>query len=127
MVQCVKTIGKGLVANKLMSKYNKPIILVHDNDNECAGSARCPMKLQKILEASGKFNYAEGHDEAFGVSYQKKNEDDVKNFLYTLNLPKPIIDVVQSIDVGQLSTSMIRNFEDYDYLWATNLMQKQPE
>ena len=117
----VQTPLTGLVANKLMSKYNKPIILVHDNENECAGSARCPIKLQKVLEASRKFNYAEGHDEAFGVSYQKKNEDDIKNFLYTLNLPKPIIDVVQSIDVEQLSTSMIRNFENYDYLWATNL------
>lgn len=119
----VQTPLTGLVANKLMSKYNKPILLVHDNGDECAGSARCPMKLQKILEESHKFNYAEGHGQAFGVSYQKKNEDDIKNFLYNLDLPPAVIQVTQSLDIEQLSTSMIRNFEDYDYLWATNLVK----
>lgn len=68
----------GLIANKLMAIYKKPILLLHKNredDKALFGSCRAPRALgnfKATCNKTGLFNFCEGHGGAFGVSI---NED----------------------------------------------------
>ena len=79
----------GLVAMNVVSKYHKPCLIGRRNSNgEIAGSARSDgnfaglPSLKVFLEQSGFFNYAAGHDNAFGHSI---NENKVDNFINYAN------------------------------------------
>lgn len=63
----------GLIAMAIVSKYNKPCLIVRRNrENLLQGSARgnenfaSLSNLKEYLEKSGYFEYAMGHDNAFG-------------------------------------------------------------
>lgn len=72
----------GLIANQLMGRYQRPVLLlnrtVHDEDPDNVyvtwdGSGRNAngtdlINFQEFLNESGYFEFAEGHDNAFGVS-----------------------------------------------------------
>ena len=75
----------GLVAMNVVSKYHKPCLIGRLNSNgELAGSARSDgnfaglPSLKVFLEQSGFFNYAAGHDNAFGHAI---NENKINNFI----------------------------------------------
>ena len=69
----------GLIANKVMSLYNKPTLILNkvstdeeETPNKWAGSGRnCRCldfpNFRSFLEKSGLVEYAEGHEDAFGV------------------------------------------------------------
>ena len=71
----------GLVAMKLTDKYKKPVLVVRKNDEGfLRGSARNDGKgefkaLRSFLVESKFFEYAQGHENAFGVSIPEKNVD----------------------------------------------------
>ena len=71
----------GLVAMKLTDKYKKPVLIVRNNDEGfLRGSARNDGKgefkdLRTFLLNSGYFEYAQGHENAFGVSINEKSVD----------------------------------------------------
>lgn len=95
----------GLVANKMMGEYNKPIILTQQNGEELKGSVRSPIDLKDILP-SDLFNYNLGHQRAFGTSYQISNEKDIIDYIDSLeSLPKPTQAVFMS-----LKTSDVPNY-----------------
>ena len=74
----------GLIANQLMAKYQKPVLLVRETDSGLLqGSARGYDKselkdLKGFLSESGFVEYAEGHAAAMGVGLSK---DSVKPLL----------------------------------------------
>ena len=116
-----KTSLTGLIAGKLMSKYEKPIILVHDRDNgNSEGSSRSPIDIRKTFSDSGMFNYAQGHEKAFGISYSLEKEEDVKKYLYSIKLPEPHIDVLYNYVNNLPSTYLIDRFEPYNDLWGAS-------
>lgn len=119
----IKTSITGLVANKLQSKYHKPVLLVHDNNqDEFQGSARSPYEIQSELRSSGFFTMADGHEHAFGVAYEKKREDEVKDYLYHhLTLSEPAYDVFTEETLNSLSNYLIDRFEPYKGLWGNDL------
>lgn len=97
----------GLVANQIISKYNRPALVMskfitEDNVVKYAGSARgvdgdiCHDFRQFILD-SGLSEYAEGHANAFGVCF---TEDNLKKFLAyaTEVLPYNKIENVINVD-----------------------------
>ena len=67
----------GLVANKLLSEYERPIMLLHEvtnNNNIISGSVRSPRELTMFKNTcmkTGEFIFCEGHQNAFGCSIQK--------------------------------------------------------
>ena len=72
----------GLVANKLMSKYQHPVLILNnrvedDGSVHWAGSGRNGgdglESFQKFLQESGLVDWAQGHDNAFGVSIPDEN------------------------------------------------------
>mgnify|MGYP002507811714 CR=1 FL=1 len=78
----------GLVANQLMAKYQKPVLLLRDSeDGTLQGSGRGYDKsdfndFKGFLHESGFFNYAEGHPNAFGAGI---NKEDVNTFIEYAN------------------------------------------
>ena len=84
----IPTTLNGLVAMKLTDKYKKPVLIVRNNDEGfLRGSARNDGKgefkdLRTFLLNSGFFEYAQGHENAFGVSI---NENSVDSFLEYAN------------------------------------------
>ena len=79
----------GLVAMNVVSKYHKPCLIGRKNsDGVLAGSARSDgnfaglPSLKLFLEESGFFNYAAGHENAFGHSI---NENKIDSFIQYSN------------------------------------------
>ena len=67
----------GLIANKFINKYQKPSLILYsnpDNPTELIGSARGFEKVmpdfKAYCEGTDKFNWCQGHENAFGVSIQ---------------------------------------------------------
>ena len=90
----------GLIANKLMSKYNQPIILVHSNNIDgkevYMGSARSPLyfDLKTFLLNSNLFEFCQGHSYAFGLAYDKTKEQDIISYLNTADIPSEATETV---------------------------------
>lgn len=68
----------GLIANKIMNKYQKPTLIGSSNGKVLAGSGRGYDKsslpdLRGFLNESGLVNYAEGHASAHGFSVNLSN------------------------------------------------------
>lgn len=121
----VTTALTGLVANRLMSKTQKPVLVVHRNDTsgDCSGSARSPIDLRDILNDSGLFLFNQGHQQAFGTSYKIEDESKIKDFIYHTTLPEPHISVVYTLTPDCLSTDLISLYEPYERLWGNDLQE----
>lgn len=74
---------RGLVAMQLVSKLNKPAFVLTDLGDKYGGSARSigNLPLKSMCEVTRIFNFAQGHEGAFGVEIQKDMlEDALKMF-----------------------------------------------
>lgn len=89
----------GLVANKFMNVFNKPILMIResDNKNNYTGSVRCPNYIdnfKSICVDSKLFNWCKGHESSFGYEFPKENinkfikytNDKFKNITITSNV-----------------------------------------
>lgn len=72
----------GLIANQVMAKYKKPVLILRKTQHEDGpyydGSARCPGNcgiddLRSLLESSALTLFAQGHASAFGISIKEQN------------------------------------------------------
>ena len=121
-----KTPLTGLVANKLMGKTGKPVLMVHEKaDGKVEGSVRSPVPFRDLLNESGLFNYNQGHSFAHGTSYNLENEEIVKEFLYSLTDLEPCYDVLCSLGLNSLSTDLIDVFDGYNELYGNDLKEPQ--
>lgn len=83
----------GLIAQKVCSALEKPAIVVTEGNNgdRLFGSARsAPKYLESFKQwctKTGKFCLTEGHDNAFGVGFEKSNYDAIKMYA-EMNLEK---------------------------------------
>ena len=123
----------GLVANKLMSKYQQPVLILSrrvedDGSVHWAGSGRNGgdglESFQKFLQGSGLVDWAQGHDNAFGVSIPDENftklieygNTQLTDFDFT---PKYKID---KIYIGtNIDISDIASLADNNDLWGEGL------
>ena len=107
-----KTPLTGLIANKLMSKYNKPIFLVHERtEGTVEGSARSPIDIRSLCNESGLFMYAAGHEGAFGISWNKEKEAEIFNWITSLTLSEPQIRVLTSSTIKSLPKCLFNEFD----------------
>lgn len=68
----------GLVAMQLVQRFQRPVLIVRDADGMMKGSARgdntsAVAELKDFVYGSGLFDFAEGHQGAFGVGIEQKN------------------------------------------------------
>ncbi len=71
----------GLIANQLMAKYQKPVLLLRDEGDDWSGSARgvngsVLEDLRHFVEETGLTNFAQGHANAFGFSIPKSKAEE---------------------------------------------------
>lgn len=123
----------GLVANKLMSKYQRPVLVLskrvlEDGSIHWAGSGRNGgdglISFQKFLNDSGLVDWAQGHDNAFGVSIPDENFAKLIEYgnaqLADLDFtPKHKIDIIyygNNIDINDIAS-----LADNNDLWGEGL------
>lgn len=87
----------GLVANKLVGKYDKPVLLLNEHEDKFTGSGRGNEKVlsdfRKWCEDSELVEFAEGHDNAFGISIRKDKIDDFTNYASKIKKQEVIYEV----------------------------------
>ena len=121
----------GLVATKIANEYQRPTLILNEsvqNDNSILweGSGRNYGQndfshLRAFLEESGYFEYAEGHEGAFGVGIQDSQLDDfitysnklLEDFDFTAKY-----DIDFEYDATTLTGADILNLADFDHLWG---------
>lgn len=112
----------GLVANKFMSKYHKPIILLRPmNTTTWSGSFRSPVPLNEIINNSG-YGKALGHDFAAGVYVKKADLPKLINYLDTIDFPdEPEIEVTACLNASDVNVKMCQMCEDNKELYGTGV------
>lgn len=112
----------GLVANKFMSKYHKPIILLRPmNTTTWSGSFRSPVPLNEIINQSG-YGKALGHDFAAGVYVKKADLPKLIDYLDTIDFPdEPEIEVTACINTNDVNVKMCQTCEDNKELYGTGV------
>lgn len=117
----------GLIANKIMAKFQKPTLIgsIHDGEN-LAGSGRSYDKsslpdLKSFLQESGIMNFAEGHGAAHGFSVHK---DKIPALLEYANrelvdldfTPRYLVDF--EFDYATLDYQFLESITNLDKYWA---------
>ena len=112
----------GLVANKFMSKYHKPIILLRPmNATTWSGSFRSPVPLNEIINNSG-YGRALGHDFAAGVYVKKADLPKLIDYLDTIDFPdEPEINVTACLEASDVNVKMCQMCEDNKELYGTGV------
>ncbi len=112
----------GLVANKFMSKYHKPIILLRPmNTTTWSGSFRSPVALNEIINNSG-YGRALGHDFAAGVYVKKADLPKLIDYLDTIDFPdEPEISVTACLSASDVNVKMCQMCEDNKELYGTGV------
>ena len=112
----------GLVANKFMSKYHKPIILLRPmNATTWSGSFRSPVPLNEIINNSG-YGRALGHDFAAGVYVKKAELPKLIDYLDTIDFPdEPEIEVTACLNASDVNVKMCQMCEDNKELYGTGV------
>ena len=112
----------GLVANKFMSKYHKPIILLRPmNTTTWSGSFRSPVPLNEIINNSG-YGRALGHDFAAGVYVKKADLPKLIDYLDTIDFPdEPEIEVTACLNANDVNVKMCQMCEDNKELYGTGV------
>lgn len=123
----------GLVANKLMAKYQRPCCVLMQNELGFSGSGRgCEIiginKFKDICENTQCCNYTIGHQGAFGISlpldkieeYITKTDEVLKDIS-----SEPIYFVDYLWDVNEVEPNRILDIAKLGYLWGSNMQESK--
>ena len=108
----------GLAANKLVSQYRKPCIVLRElNPTTWTGSLRSPVDVASQINIT-KFAICRGHESACGIDIKKAN---LKKFIRwaTSNLDiDPSFNVAGVLDIPDINLEICRDCEDWSQLWG---------
>ncbi|MFH1454419.1 MAG: single-stranded-DNA-specific exonuclease RecJ [Armatimonadota bacterium] len=107
----------GIVASKLVDKFNKPVFLMALKGSHIKGSARCPenYNLFRMLSSSSDYllHYG-GHKAAAGFSFSEENKDKIFDMLNAEALKYGTftekIDIDSEIELSKLTLDFVREF-----------------
>lgn len=113
----------GLLGNKLLEKYQKPILVLKDVGSKYTGSMRAVGvdDFRKICNDSG-YAKADGHELASGIQIKKSDLNNFLSYVET-NLPEfkePTIDIDIQIDVEDITRRLVENIKKIDRISGTN-------
>ena len=119
---CENTPYTGLVANKLMEYYNKPVLLVHEDEDKYTGSCRSPIPIREQVAAFPDIVFAQGHEHAFGVCWKRDNTEVLVDYLEQLNLNICVEQAVAStLNPSHIPTWLFYITEQYKRCWGTGV------
>ena len=118
----------GLIANKLVSTYKKPVFLMRKKGNSLCGSARNFDKfgivdLKKWCDETGLFKLAKGHSNAFGVMIDNNNINELFKVISQLKVDSYIHSVFGEYNANNLSGEIIKSIGSYDYVWGSGISE----
>ena len=116
----------GLVAMKLAEKFNKPVILLKEQNEgtkqPCVGSMRSPYALQDILNQCKFVNWCSGHASAAGVSIFPNNISKVQSYLNGLELDtEPYTDATYTFNAKSIPDGLFGIADEYGEIWANGI------
>lgn len=130
-----RTTLTGLVANQIMSKYRRPVLILsetqHDNEIWYEGSGRAPASVgdfRQICEDSKLAEWATGHSHAFGFSITAKNitafNDYMNEFFKDFDFsPKYDVDFIYDAKNFEKDRYDFYNIMEYGNLWGHSVEQ----
>ncbi len=121
----------GLVANKLLGTFKRPVILMQENPSkkgEFGGSARGfgIDDFKSICQESNLFTLAEGHANAFGIGFKKENVEKIREYFNekfkdVVFSRKHIIDLeIKAKDLNPKDIIQVAQLED---IWSKDLSE----
>lgn len=132
-VDCTDIVDKksvtGLVANKIASKYLRPVVLLKERStSEFGGSCRGYDKgniknLKEFLEQTGLISCV-GHENAAGVFLKKKNVDEVIekcNEMLPLDQLKTIYPVDWEIPANEMQVRFVKEVAENYEVWGNTV------
>lgn len=114
----------GLIANKLMEYYNKPILLVHDSNSVLYGSLRSPYPMKDALNKSGLAT-CQGHEQACGVHWNKDDTEQLIEYCNNLDVQESVIEVCCSYKPHEIPHDIFGAFDEWNYIYATGIPYPQ--
>lgn len=121
----------GLIANQLMAKYQRPVLLLNKTEDGWEGSGRGYDKskfdnFREFLKESGLTMYAEGHANAFGAgildnnfnSFIEYSNNELANFDFT-----PCYNVDFIFSGSDFRGKDIIDIAELDYLWGQGVSE----
>lgn len=108
----------GLAANKLVSRYHKPCIVLRElNPTTWTGSLRSPVDVASQINTT-KLAICRGHESACGIDIKKAN---LKRFVKWVNKHldiDPSYDVTGVITPSEITIKLCKDCEDWPQLWG---------
>lgn len=117
----------GLIANKLVSLYQRPCLLMRRDGNVCFGSGRgydkCDiLNFNEWCKNSGLFSMVEGHSNAFGVKISFENTYKLIDLIAQMpQMTEPIYYVYGIYNDKTLCAESIKRIAKYEHLWGANV------
>lgn len=115
----------GLIANKLSSKFDKPALLLNQQEDTFTGSGRGHEKtledFRQWCEDSGVIEWARGHDNAFGICIPKDNIDLFKEYSRTIKKKELVYEV--DVLTDRPSTDDCRIVDNNKYLFGGSVTE----
>lgn len=123
----------GLVAQKLLSAFKRPIIVVRpdeENEDEMLGSVRSPIDLKNILNESGLVIFAQGHNRSCGVALVKENISKLRKYLNEYlkdynTIDEEVTEVDYIFNAKDLQLEQVQQIGDMRNLWGKGI--KEPK
>lgn len=116
----------GIVAQKLLGTFKRPIIIVSPYKNEMSGSVRSIQDFKGVLEESGLITFASGHNRAFGVGLPKENIPKLREYLnkkLLCTVETKIEEVDYIFDVKKLKLDDIIKIANLNSLWGNPIKE----
>lgn len=113
----------GLLGNKLLEKYQRPILILKDCDNKYSGSMRAVgvEDFHKIINDSGLAT-SEGHELAAGIDIPKENMEKFTTYieeeLSSIETTTSIYADIQ-LDINDITRSLIEQIKTLDRISGT--------
>ena len=113
----------GLLGNKLLERYQKPVLVLKDNGNLYSGSMRAAGvdDFRAICNDSG-FAKADGHELASGISIKKSNMSDFIDYIERTMPALKFDSTVQTdicLDVSDISRNLVNIIKKIDKVSGT--------
>lgn len=124
----------GVIAGSLTSYYKRPVIILHEasNGTTLTGSMRgydgFTKETKSLLEATGLFNWVQGHENAAGCSIEWDNlmklEERLQETIKTFALAEVAIGATPVdfiLDAGKFAGHIVEEVDKYSKYWSKGL------
>lgn len=111
----------GLIATKMVNKLQKPVLILREKGKEYTGSGRgyeaTMDSLKDWCQNTGVTEFAQGHDQAFGIGIPKTNLDALKQKAKTVKAQEFVYEV-DFVSYGEVDVEAINEIEKHKYIFG---------